>query len=201
MQEKESSRDSAYGYSADSRIPTREPTPDQRMLASHNRRILANLKSNRGSQLQKSKSDEDLKKQNAEYNKKRSHLKFLTDVTNDIITRGIYSERGLRSAINSQVMKYSGLHKLKHVIQVKKKEYEISSLDIENLMRQLKLELGIEQDIQKKIKSRSANLTRDTLSDLLTSGPGKDKLNQGSGKPLYPPAPPHRQRMIHQSTL
>ena len=29
-QEKESSRDSAYGYSADSRIPTREPTPDYR---------------------------------------------------------------------------------------------------------------------------------------------------------------------------
>ena len=30
FQEKESSRDSAYGYSADSRIPTREPTPDYR---------------------------------------------------------------------------------------------------------------------------------------------------------------------------
>ena len=31
FQEKESSRDSAYGYSADSRIPTREPTPDYRL--------------------------------------------------------------------------------------------------------------------------------------------------------------------------
>ena len=30
FQEKESSRDSAYGFSADSRIPTREPTPDYR---------------------------------------------------------------------------------------------------------------------------------------------------------------------------
>ena len=103
MKEKESSRDSAYGYSADSRIPTREPTPDYRMMASNNRRILVNLKSKRDSKLQKSKSDEDMKKQNAEYNKKKSHLKFLTDVTSDIITRGIYSERGLRSAINSQV--------------------------------------------------------------------------------------------------
>lgn len=103
MKEKESSRDSAYGYSADSRIPTREPTPDYRMMASHNRRILVNLKSKRDSKLQKSKSDEDMKKQNAEYNKKKSHLKFLSDVTSDIITRGIYSERGLRSAINSQV--------------------------------------------------------------------------------------------------
>ena len=44
-----------------------------------------------------------MKKQNAEYNKNKSHLKFLSDVTSDIITRGIYSERGLRSAINSQV--------------------------------------------------------------------------------------------------
>ena len=106
MKEKESSRDSAYGYSADSRIPTREPTPDYRMMASHNRRILVNLKSKRDSKLQKSKSDEDMKKQNAEYNKKKSHLKFLTDVTSDIITRGIYSERGLRTAINTQVAKF-----------------------------------------------------------------------------------------------
>ena len=30
--EKESSRDSAYGFSADSRMPTREPTPEQKLM-------------------------------------------------------------------------------------------------------------------------------------------------------------------------
>lgn len=33
----------------------------------------------------KSKSTEDLKKENEEFNKKKAHLRFLTDVTNDII--------------------------------------------------------------------------------------------------------------------
>ena len=85
-----------------------------------------------------------------------------------------------------------------HVIQVKKEEYELSSLDIEHLLRQLKLELGIEQDVQQKTKSRSKNVTRDTsLSELLK--PGSGKVNPASGKPLYPPAPPHRNWMILQT--
>ena len=104
FQEKESSRDSAYGFSADSRIPTREPTPDYRMLTSVNsRRILGTIKAKKEAKLVKTKSSEDLKKESAEYKKKTSHLRFLTDVTTDIINRGVYSERGLRSAINSQV--------------------------------------------------------------------------------------------------
>ena len=79
--------------------------------------------------------------------------------------------------------------------KVKKEDYELSSLDIENLLRQLKLELGIEQDVQKKTKSRTNNVTRDTfLSELLKQGSNKDNL--ASGKALYPPAPPHRNCMI-----
>ena len=60
-------------------------------------------KAKKEAKLVKTKSSEDLKKESAEYKKKTSHLKFLTDVTTDIINRGVYSERGLRSAINSQV--------------------------------------------------------------------------------------------------
>ena len=79
--------------------------------------------------------------------------------------------------------------------KVKKEDYELSSLDIENLLRQLKLELGIEQDVQKKTKSRPKNVTRDTfLSELLK--PGSENDNPASGKALYPPAPPHRNWMI-----
>ena len=79
--------------------------------------------------------------------------------------------------------------------KVKKEDYELSSLDIENLLRQLKLELGIEQDVQKKTKSRPKNMTRDTfISELLK--PGSEKDNPASGKALYPPAPPHRNWMI-----
>ena len=104
FQEKESSRDSAYGFSADSRIPTREPTPDYRVMYQQNRqKILDNIRLRKEQSRAKSKSTEDLKKENEEFNKRKTHLKFLTDVTNDIINRGLYSERGLRSAMNSQV--------------------------------------------------------------------------------------------------
>ena len=98
FQEKESSRDSAYGYSADSRIPTREPTPDYRMMSSQNRRILVNFKSKK-----EPRKKESEKENKTEYDKNKSQLKFLTEVTRDILSRGIFSEKGLRSAINSQV--------------------------------------------------------------------------------------------------
>ena len=116
FQEKESSRDSAYGFSADSRIPTREPTPDYRsgsslhalgrvsyicsprMMSSQNRRILVNFKNKK-----EPKKKEIEKETKTEYDKNKSNLKFLTDVTSDILNRGIFSEKGLRSAINSQV--------------------------------------------------------------------------------------------------
>ena len=99
FQEKESSRDSAYGYSADSRIPTREPTPDYRMMSSQNRRILVNFKTKK----EPRKSKENVKENKTESDGSKCQLKFLTDVTSDILNRGIFSERGLRSAINSQV--------------------------------------------------------------------------------------------------
>merc|ERR550517_350807 len=68
FQEKESSRDSAYGYSADSRIPTREPTPDYRMMSSQNRRILVNLKNKK-----EPKKKEIEKETKTEYDKNKSN--------------------------------------------------------------------------------------------------------------------------------
>ena len=106
-QEKESSRDSAYGYSADSRMPTREPTPDNRMLtvshAQQTKRLLLNLKNKKEAKNFQSKSKEEVKTEDASHKKKLHQINFLRDVTNDIITRGIYSERGLRNAITGQV--------------------------------------------------------------------------------------------------
>ena len=82
-------------------MPTREPTPDQRIVT--NKRILVNLKNRKHAKLNKSVSSEDLKKENIEFDKRKSHLKFLTDITNDIIERGIYTDKRLRAAISCQV--------------------------------------------------------------------------------------------------
>ena len=69
------------------------------MMSSQNRRILVNFKTKKDAR----KSKESQKENKTEYDPHKSHLKFLTDVTSDILNRGIFSERGLRSAINSQV--------------------------------------------------------------------------------------------------
>ena len=73
---------------------------------------------------------------------------------------------------------------------MKKKEYELSSLDMEQLLRQLKLELGIENSgpAKTKIQVLSESHNTNTLSDLMTS----HKHGATNGKALYPPAPPHR---------
>ena len=68
-------------------------------MSSQNRRILVNFKTKKDAR----KSKESQKENKTEYDPHKSHLKFLTDVTSDILNRGIFSERGLRSAINSQV--------------------------------------------------------------------------------------------------
>ena len=75
------------------------------MMSSQNRRILVNFKTKKDPR----KSKESQKENKTEYDPHKSHLKFLTDVTSDILNRGIFSERGLRSAINSQVGKVVGV--------------------------------------------------------------------------------------------
>jgi len=164
FREKESSRDSAYGFSADSRMPTREPTPDSRMQSSQYKRILGTLKPKK--EILKVHIKEGTKKDQSEYENSDSHLKFLTDVTNDIINRGIFSEKGLRSAINSQV---------------KKKEHKISSIETENLLKELKLQLGIEANTggQRQIHSNTS----------------EQRSNPKKKNPL-PPTPPNR-KMLH----
>ena len=70
-----------------------------RMMSSQNRRILVNFKTKK----EPRKSKENVKENKTESEQSKCQLKFLTDVTSDILNRGIFSERGLRSAINSQV--------------------------------------------------------------------------------------------------
>lgn len=163
FREKESSRDSAYGYSADSRMPTREPTPDSRMQSTQHRRVLGNLKAKKDTQKRHAK--EGTKKDQSEYENSNSHLKFLTDVTNDIINRGIFSEKGLRSAINSQV---------------KKKEHKISSIETENLLKELKLQLGIE--------GSNGGQRRNTSNH-------SESRYIYNGKKSLPPTPPNRKTL------
>ena len=74
------------------------------MMSSQNRRILVNFKNKK-----EPKKKEIEKETKTEYDKNKSNLKFLTDVTSDILNRGIFSEKGLRSAINSQVGKVVGV--------------------------------------------------------------------------------------------
>ena len=141
--------------------------------ANSHRRLLNNLKHKRQNNLSKSRSS-DHKEVDTDYAQKKRHLKFLTDVTNDIIDRGIYSERGLRSALNSQV---------------KKKEYEMTNLDMENLMRQLKLELGVDTNKHKlQVLTSSSDIN---LSEMLS----KHQSENNCIKALYPPAPPNRKTL------
>ena len=69
------------------------------MMSSQNRRILVNFKTKK----EPRKGKESQKENKTEEDPSKWELKFLTDVTSDILNRGIFSERGLRSAINSQV--------------------------------------------------------------------------------------------------
>ena len=72
-------------------------------------------------------------------------------------------------------------------VQAKKTDYEMSSLEIENLLRQLKLELGIENNGLAETGRHSKGKTEKSfLSNLLTS---KERT------PALPPAPPHRKTL------
>ena len=155
------------------------------MMSSQNRRILVNFKTKK----EPRKSKESQKENKTEYDPSKSQLKFLTDVTSDILNRGIFSERGLRSAINSQVRLYKLLVLSSSLltVQAKKTDYEMSSLEIENLLRQLKLELGIESNTLGETARNSKGKSEKTfLANLLTT---KER------NPALPPAPPHRKTL------
>ena len=68
-------------------------------------------------------------------------------------------------------------------MKAKKTEYEMTSLEIENLLRQLKVELGIEGE-----SKGGSNKT--FLGDLLSSRTSKERT-----PPALPPAPPHRKTL------
>ena len=75
-------------------------------------------------------------------------------------------------------------------VQAKKTDYEMSSLEIENLLRQLKLELGIESNAMGETARKSKGKSEKTfLSQLLTTKTTKERT------PALPPAPPHRKTL------
>ena len=115
--EKESSRDSAYGFSADSRVPTREPTPEHRVTATRGqeikgaRRVLAERprRPGTGGRRQEVAGIKQRKTVQiegcvpAQAEEAGPALEFLQEVTSDLLARGLYTERGLRSALDSVV--------------------------------------------------------------------------------------------------
>ena len=75
-------------------------------------------------------------------------------------------------------------------VQAKKTDCEMSSLEIENLLRQLKLELGIENNALAESARKSKGKSEKTfLSQLLTTKTTKERT------PALPPAPPHRKTL------
>jgi len=125
--EKDSSRDSAYGYSAESRITTREPTPDQgRSSVLLRRKPFNNL---RHKKKQTVRINDDPRYSSSEYEKDKAHLEFLQEVTSHILRKGIYSEKGIRAALSHE-MKWS--------------DYKLSRAESEKLISNLKHELGVD---------------------------------------------------------
>ena len=71
----------------------------------------------------------------------------------------------------------------------------MSSLEIENLLRQLKLELGIEsQGVGDNSQPSRGRSSKTLLSQLLTNKTSKEKEKE-RGAPVLPPAPPHRKTL------
>ena len=161
-QEKASSRDSAYwGASADSRGPTREPTPDHSRTAAGSRRILGRR---RADQQSGGRAGKEQQRDTAS----PAQLRFLSEVTTDILARGIFSEKGLRAAISSQA---------------RKADRELSGLEAESLLRQLRAELGVEAG-----PGQQQGGAADLAALLARPAPRP-------GRPPLPPAPPGRKTL------
>ncbi len=142
--EKESSKDSAYGYSGgESRLATREPTPEYR------------LRGNTGSKgrppslsaANAFKTSRELL--DSEDEKSSAYVGYVTRVTDDILKRGVFTDRALREALERQMKSHDG----------------ITTKDVGILTAKLKKELGISSGLQ----SLSASMSEANLKDLLAA--------------------------------
>ena len=159
--DKESSKDSAYGFSGgESRLATREPTPDTAMLQQawmngqfKSKRNLANRNDRQrlGKQSNVPGNMRYLnghgKDMDSEDEKSSAYVSFVNRVTGDILQRGVYTEKALKDALESNLSNGENG-------KISKKEKDI-------LLSKLRAELGIGS------RSLSTSLSESNLKDLL----------------------------------
>ena len=146
--EKESSKDSAYGFSGgeNSRLHTREPTPDAnnhlqpRLIHSRLKGPRASTSSTPKKQLGSlhsgSKKGTTIIRKSLEMNEYDSHkVDFLNQVTREILSRGLYTEKAILKAVEGQM------------------DRETANLSLKqksDMVQKLKLDLGLDQSRKKK---------------------------------------------------
>ncbi|CAG7638689.1 unnamed protein product [Allacma fusca] len=154
---KDSSRDSAYGFSSgESRITTRESTPEKKSRAAtkgsseiHNGKYKSSLSTVASSINQDisshshvdSSGHSSCSEKSILHNFRQSREKkdllaeekyyhFLTKVTDDIVSRGIYTNKGIKSIFKSHLMKNSNLEMDKML----------------SLLERLRIDMGVPKD-------------------------------------------------------
>ncbi len=123
--EKESSKDSAYGYSGgESRLQTREPTPDtwqmKQQLQMAAGKVVNGTNFHRGSRQQQrqqnhgiigryamTRSGRDSTSEAEENTKSSAYVDFINRVTGEILKRGVFTDRTVRDVIEHQVTKWN----------------------------------------------------------------------------------------------
>ena len=142
--EKESSKDSAYGFSGgeNSRLHTREPTPDAnnhfqpRLIHSRLKGPRAPTSSAKKQLGSHSGSKNTAIRKSLEMNEYDSHkVDFLNQVTREILSRGLYTEKAILKAVEGQM------------------DRETANLSLKqksDMVQKLKLDLGLDQSRKKK---------------------------------------------------
>ena len=189
-QEKESSKDSAYGFSGgeNSRLHTREPTPDTNILApkiitplrrtssrhqqnaaSKRKQFLNNLKgpSTPPGRKYVSKSPNNMVSNKSPIRHivdqgETDKVEFLNQVTKEILARGNFTEKAIKRALESQ------LNSNGHVIQ------RVTLTEKTALVNKLKADLGIERPSSSSRPSAAARQRSSNSESSSTSTSPKD---------------------------
>ena len=189
--EKESSKDSAYGFSGGetSRLHTREPTPDTTFSHKPNRpKILSSCvrtqsrKPHRPSINQNSALPCKLLPPKVIEPLDSSGIKFLNKVTSEILRQGIFSDRGIRKALDN-------------CLELNKDASNISNVEKESLVNQLKQELGLEKSrhqsgrLSATIRKHSTSGRAESASESRRSKKRSLSLSSTSSSAGQAPAP------------
>ena len=156
--EKESSKDSAYGFSGgeNSRLHTREPTPDANNHVQP-RLIQSRLKGPPNSyrkQMNPLQSKTNKSSELKDYDP--GLMDFLDQVTREIISRGLYTEKAIMKAVEGQMDRQSNL-------SVKQKA---------EMVQRVKLDLGLDQRKKEAlIASRTGSTSEESGSPMRIKRP------------------------------